>query len=158
MFPLELVVYPGERIALHIFEERYQQLIQDCEQDHITFGIPAYFNNEMRYGTEVRLEEVLKRYPSGASDIICSGVSVFELQHFYNTLGIKLYAGADIVHLPNTEDATDYQKAQFFNLAEKLYEQLDIELPSLDPRTFTSYTLAHKIGLTQEEELSLIHI
>ena len=62
LFPLELVCFPGEILALHIFEDRYQQLIKDCEQQKITFGIPAYINAEMEYGTEVHLEKIVKRF------------------------------------------------------------------------------------------------
>jgi len=158
MFPLEIVVFPGERLALHIFEERYQQLIADCETDRITFGIPAYINNTMRYGTEVELKRVLKRYPSGASDIVCTGLSVFELKHFYKTLEPKLYAGADVVYLPNEPHAPLDQKVQFLNLVHELYKELDIEMPEFKPETITSFTLGHKIGLTLVEEQNLLKL
>ena len=41
MFPLELVAFPGEELPLHIFELRYQQLLEDCEEEKVTFGIPT---------------------------------------------------------------------------------------------------------------------
>ncbi|MEO1628994.1 MAG: LON peptidase substrate-binding domain-containing protein, partial [Bacteroidota bacterium] len=45
LFPLKLVVYPGEQLNLHIFEPRYKQLIRECEQNKVTFGIPAFIND-----------------------------------------------------------------------------------------------------------------
>jgi hypothetical protein len=40
IFPLEVVVYPGEALNLHIFETRYKQLINDCAETKMSFGIP----------------------------------------------------------------------------------------------------------------------
>ena len=47
LFPLQLIVYPGERLPLHIFEKRYQQLITDCENEGIAFGIPSYIDEKL---------------------------------------------------------------------------------------------------------------
>ncbi len=158
MFPLELVVFPEERLALHIFEDRYQQLIADCETDVITFGIPAYINKKMAFGTEVKLDRIVKRYPSGASDIICKGLRVFKIESFFNTLGDRMYAGASIRYLPNLEDGTMHQKRRFVTLVKELYSALDVVLPTFNPEDISSYSFAHKIGLALEQELKLIQI
>ena len=42
LFPLQSVFYPGETVPLHIFEDRYKQLINDCRKEALTFGIPVY--------------------------------------------------------------------------------------------------------------------
>ena len=55
LFPLQSVFFPGESVPLHIFEERYKQLIRDCRQEAQTFGIPVYIENTIAYGTEVQL-------------------------------------------------------------------------------------------------------
>ena len=47
IFPLGIVVYPGEMLNLHIFEPRYKELIKDCHQQKKPFGIPAVFNNRV---------------------------------------------------------------------------------------------------------------
>ncbi|MCX6492367.1 MAG: LON peptidase substrate-binding domain-containing protein, partial [Rhodococcus sp.] len=40
MFPLGSVLLPGERLPLHIFEPRYQALVQDClKMDDPRFGV-----------------------------------------------------------------------------------------------------------------------
>lgn len=156
MFPLELVVFPEEKLALHIFEDRYQQLIADCENESITFGIPAYINKKMLFGTEVKLDRIVKRYESGASDIVCEGLRVFQIQSFYNNLGDKLYAGGTIKMLTNTEDGTMLQRRRFLTLVQELYKALDVTLPTFDPLLITSYSFAHKIGLALEQEHKLL--
>lgn len=61
IFPLNLVAYPGEKLNLHIFEPRYIQLINECNTEGKTFGIPVVNNKELlEYGTEMKLEKVQK--------------------------------------------------------------------------------------------------
>jgi len=54
-FPLKSIFFPGETVPLHIFEERYKQLIKDCQKEAITFGIPVFINNGIAYGTSFTL-------------------------------------------------------------------------------------------------------
>jgi len=158
MFPLELVVFPGESLPLHIFENRYQQLIADCEHTQITFGIPAYINRSLSYGTEVRLEAVKKRYPSGASDVICRGLRVFKIAEFYPNYTDKLYAGAAVEFLENTDDALPGQARTFYNLVQRFYKVLGAAGPQIDLNAVSSYSFAHKLGLSLEQELYLLQI
>jgi Lon protease-like protein len=54
LFPLQSIFFPGETVPLHIFEERYKQLIIDCRDEAITFGIPVIINNKMDIRIEVQ--------------------------------------------------------------------------------------------------------
>jgi ATP-dependent Lon protease len=45
LFPLNLVVFPHEKLNLHIFEPRYRQLVRDCLEQNLTFGIPPFLDN-----------------------------------------------------------------------------------------------------------------
>jgi uncharacterized protein len=65
LFPLQSIFFPGETVPLHIFESRYKQLINDCRAEAITFGIPVFINNQMKFGTEVQLVEVVNTYGGG---------------------------------------------------------------------------------------------
>ncbi len=158
MFPLELVAFPGEELAIHIFENRYIQLLDDCENENGTFGIPTYINNRMRYGTEMQLLEVVKRYDSGSSDIRCLGLRTFELTDFYKKLGDKLYAGASVRFINDIDDSDVSLRTTFIKLLIAFYNELDIDTPTIDPLTITSYTLAHKMGLTLDQEYELLQI
>lgn len=158
MFPLELVAFPGEQLSLHIFEQRYQQLIEDCQEERITFGIPAYLNKRLEFGTEMELLKVVKKYPSGASDIICKGIRVFKLVDFYNRLDDKLYAGAIVHFLDLVKDGTTASKQKFTDLLQAFYTELDIATPAVDAIELTSYSLSHKMGLTINQEYELLQI
>jgi uncharacterized protein len=97
LFPLNILPLPGELTPLHIFEPRYRQLLFDAEAKDIAFGI--YFNhpsNEKKYGALVKLESVIKRYPSGESDIIVKCLDVFTLTSMTKTFREKLYPGGEV--------------------------------------------------------------
>ncbi len=158
MFPLELVAFPQERLALHIFEDRYKQLIEDCEHNDITFGIPTYINNQLQYGTEMRLLEVSKRYESGACDVICEGLRAFQLKNFEATLFDKLYAGGQVLFLNEKKESNPPLKESFIRLLRAFYAALKMETPFIEDEDMNSFSLAHKIGLSIEQEYELLQI
>lgn len=158
LFPLELVVFPGEELALHIFEDRYQELIRDCEDHGSTFGIPTYQNDTLTYGTEVVLEKVVNRYPSGACDVVCRGLRVFRINNFHNSLETKLYAGGSVTFLEQKNEPDSLLKNTFIELLAEFYKLLNMNTPKINATHLNSYTLSHKIGLTLEEELRFLQI
>ncbi len=156
LFPLQLVVYPGEQLPLHIFEKRYQQLISDCKEEDISFGIPTYIDKKLEYGTEVKLQKVAKEYPEGESDIICVGTRIFRIKNFYQQFPGKLYSGAKVEYLEdNDSSAQDLQEELLKNIA-ILYVELTIDSPPVFDIPFVSYQVAHKIGLALHQEYHLL--
>ncbi len=98
MFPLTLLPIPGELVPLHIFEPRYRELLSDCETRDISFGIfCSHELNKQRIGSLMKLESVIKRYPTGESDIIVRCLDVFTMDKLYRTFPGKLYPGGDVV-------------------------------------------------------------
>ena len=158
LFPLSIVVFPGEKLPLHIFEKRYKQLVQDCENSGITFGIPIYIDKRLDYGTEVELVEVVKRYDTGSKDIICRGLRVFKINDFQHHEEGKFYAGGDVEFLEDKDDATETSKNQLLDLISELYIQLEVPQPNIDRASFNSFTLAHKIGLSVQQEYNLLKL
>lgn len=158
LFPLQSVVYPGEKLPLHIFEKRYKQLIQDCEDTGMRFGIPVYIENQLDYGTEMELVETVRNYESGARDIICRGLRVFRIKDFDQTESGKFYAGGEVEFLADKDDSTETLKNQLLDLIYELYVHLEVPRPKIDVPNFRSYTLAHKIGLSLQQEYSLLKI
>ncbi len=80
MFPLDVCLLPGERLPLHIFENRYKELIQSCLNAGETFGIPFGLDEETRQiGAEVRVKKVLNTNEDGSLDIIVESVGSFNI-------------------------------------------------------------------------------
>ncbi len=158
LFPLNMVVYPGEELNLHIFEPRYRQLINECLEENKPFGIPAFINDALPgYGTEMQILTMHKRYDDGRMDIKTLGMSVFSLDTFENPMAGKLYAGGQVRSVEPGDSAAPMLQA-LLNRLEKLYDLLQIEtdfdalLPNL------SYRIAHKVGLSIEQEYELLTI
>jgi len=98
LFPLQLFLLPGETTTLHIFEERYRQLLADCENVQHSFGIPFTENGTLTgYGTMVNLKRVISRHANGSADIEIEAVGIFKVENFFLRLGEKLYPGGDVV-------------------------------------------------------------
>ncbi len=158
LFPLQIVVFPGEQLNLHIFEPRYQQLIKECEQEGITFGIPAYINGKMRdIGTQIRLEIVEKRYPSGEMDIKTRGIGLFGIKEFFNPLPQKLYSAAQVELIEFQTNESYTKNEQILRYIRELFGMLEIdkELPA-DASTFKTYDWAHQVGFSLEQEYDLL--
>ena len=156
LFPLQIVVFPGETVALHIFEERYKQLIRDCESDAIEFGIPTYINDQLSYGTSVTLSEVVKRYPNGEFDVRCQGNEIFLIENFMETYTDKLYSGGEVRFLDNVMETDIILQEKVLSRLELLYDELDVEPRPQFSLPLTSYDAAHKVGFSVEQEYDLL--
>src|SRR5580658_4528355 len=81
LFPLQLVVFPGSAVPLHIFEDRYKEMVGQAEAAGTEFGIVlAKDGGIMNGGCTVLVESVLKRYPDGRFDVLTRGRRRFMIQ------------------------------------------------------------------------------
>lgn len=158
LFPLNLVVYPGEDLNLHIFEPRYQQLVSECIEEERTFGIPAFINNKLPgYGTEMHVTTLHKRYPDGRMDIKSRGVGVFKLVNFENPVAGKLYAGGEVELVTPSDGYSAHTKALTERL-DRLYDLLQIEVDYDSSDENFSYKVAHKVGLSIDQEYDVLQL
>ncbi|MCK0190772.1 LON peptidase substrate-binding domain-containing protein [Arenibacter sp. F20364] len=156
MFPLPSVFFSGEIVALHIFEERYKQLISDVRDRPMNFGVPVYVDGEMAYGTELELKEIIKTYDSGEMDIICVGRRSFKLNTFQKVMEGKLYAAGEVEFLPYFDDGVTSLRDNVLNLIIELYGLMDVSILGLTTENFDVYQLIHKIGLSLAQEYKLL--
>ncbi|MGC1515415.1 MAG: LON peptidase substrate-binding domain-containing protein [Maribacter sp.] len=157
-FPLQSIFFPGETVPLHIFEARYKQLINDCRAEAVTFGIPVFINNKMEYGTEVQLVEVVNSYDTGEMDVVCVARQVFKVLTFDRQMTGKLYAGGIVKLMDYDYEATDEKKLTILNGIRQLYMMMDVPFKEYGVEEFNSFTLAHKIGLSFEQEYQLLQM
>jgi ATP-dependent Lon protease len=80
LFPLGIVLLPTERVPLHIFEERYKELIGECLETEGEFGLVFADDDGMRAtGTRASVVEVLERFPDGRLNIVVEGKERFRI-------------------------------------------------------------------------------
>ena len=128
IFPLNLVVYPGEKLNLHIFEDRYIQLIEQINDSGKSFGIPPYLNGIMSdVGTEMLLTSIEKIYDNGNMDIKTVGISVFNINQTYDQYPGMLYSGASVEHKDIDMDPDPVKNIQILELLQQLYNVLLIK-------------------------------
>lgn len=101
LFPLGLVLLPGERVPLHIFEPRYKDLINECIDSHSEFGVVLLNSQGTRnVGTKAEVVELLERFDDGQMDIVVQGTERF---HLVEIRSERTYLTAEIT--PLADDA-----------------------------------------------------
>jgi len=152
MFPLSILPLPGELVPLHIFEPRYRQLLQEAEASDISFGI--FFNhviNSEKIGSLVKLESVIKRYPSGESDIIVKCNDIFTMDTLYRTFKSKLYPGGD-VNFWNV----DLHELASLKLEELFLEYLAKRNITRQQAIFSTYAMAQELNLELNDRYTFL--
>ncbi|RMG56453.1 MAG: peptidase [Bacteroidetes bacterium] len=158
LFPLGLVVYPGEQVRLHIFEERYKELIHSCLTERLTFGIPAVIDQQLaKVATEVRVISMDKRYANGEMDIQTEGIRRFEIERFDKLSPGHLYPGGEGRWLDDVLDHTPEMAAAVRENLQRLHQALGITKSFEDDASQAlSYRIGHHIGMSLKEEYELL--
>lgn len=158
IFPLNLVVFPGEMLKLHIFEPRYKQLINEVLNDEIKFVIPPYFDHKVqRIGTLIRLEKLENLYPNGEMDIIVRGESVVEILNFFKQAPGKLYGAGEIAPIDFDEESNPELSLRIQKQLIELYRLIKSEKEFDDqPENITSYRIGHRVGFSIRQEFELL--
>ena len=80
LFPLQVVLLPGGQLPLHIFEDRYKEMMAEVIRDSIEFGVVlASEKGIVNTGCTAVVDKVLRQYPDGRMDILTRGLRRFEI-------------------------------------------------------------------------------
>ncbi len=160
IFPLGIVVYPGEALNLHIFEPRYKQLITECVAEKKPFGIPSIIESRLQdFGTMVLVDEVSKVHDNGEMDIKTRGQKVFRILEVVKEIPEKLYSGAIVNYPPNHMHGSAEIMQRMAAAIRQLYKFLNVDRDfKKRDEELTSYDVAHHIGLSLQEEYELLNL
>jgi len=160
IFPLGIVVYPGEQLNLHIFEPRYKQLVKECFETKKPFGIPPVTDNKINEtGTLVKVVEITTVYGDGKMDIKTEGLQVFNILELIQELPEKLYSGAIVNYPDNAEGGNRVLMQTVIAAIRELHKLLKInkDFKKNDDELW-SYDVAHHAGLSLTEEYELLQL
>lgn len=105
LFPLDIVLFPGQAVPLHIFEPRYRQMTRHCMDTQSAFGIVYIQKAKLAHtGCSAMIVKTLKEYEDGRSDILAAGQSAFRLLQTFNE---KAYLEGDVEYLEEDFSAVD---------------------------------------------------
>ncbi len=157
LFPLPLVLLPTERVALHIFEERYRELIGECLDSGGEFGLVYADGDGLRdVGTRARVTEVLARLPDGRMDILVEGGDRFRLLEL--TTGRSFQTG----RVAPVEDDDDPAGRATVERALGLFDRLreltgsDVDVPE-EGASQLSFVLAGRVEFSPGDKLELLN-
>ncbi len=86
LFPLEVVLFPEAALPLHIFEDRYKEMVSVCLAEKIGFGVVCAQREGLAVvGCTAEIVRILEQYPDGRLDILCQGANRFEIENLDNS-------------------------------------------------------------------------
>ncbi len=160
IFPLGIVVYPGEQLNLHIFEPRYRQLVNESFESKKPLGIPTVVDEKIaEMGTLVQVNEISEVYADGKMDIKTEGLEVFRILEVIHTLPDKLYSGAIVSYPQNDEKGNRTLMRGIVTAIKELHKLLKIEKKfTKSDDELWSYDVAHHAGMSLQEEYELLEL
>ena len=158
LFPLGMVLLPGETVQLHIFEERYKLMIGECLETGGEFGI-VWLSDERLHevGCTAAVTEVLDRFEDGRFNVLVSGGQRFQLNRRIDDLP---YPAGDVELLDS--DATAGESSLRAEATERyadLVERVTDERPEPDALAeLDAFAMAGTIEFEPEEKQRLLEM
>ena len=156
LFPLPIVLLPTEEVPLHVFEDRYQELIGECVQDDREFGLVYADDDGIReVGTRARVTKILARFEDGRMNVFVEGNERFRLLEL--TSGRSFQTG-EVVALSDEDDPAESRSIeralQLFGRLRELTGS-DVEIPRAEAQQL-SYALAARVELASDVKQELL--
>jgi Lon protease-like protein len=158
LFPLGVVLLPTEQIPLHIFEDRYQELIGECLADGTEFGLVFADDEGLReIGTRAAVTEVLDRFDDGRMNVVVEGRERFRLLEL--TEGRSFHTGRVEAVDDDAERADEEDAERALELFRRLVELTGAEVDEPPPDTAQlSFALAGRFDFAPELKQRLLQL
>jgi Lon protease-like protein len=158
LFPLGLVMLPGEVVPLHIFEPRYRLMIGECLEGETGFGIVWTGEEGLRdVGCGAEVTKLLERLEDGRMNILAQGTRPF---HLARRIEDMPYPAGDVEWLDDEASTADADAAAagrgaYADLVERVTETRP-ELADLEE--MGAYDMAATIAFDAPEKQELLEL
>ncbi len=130
LFPLNVVLFPGMMLPLHIFEPRYREMINRCVEEEIPFGVVLIREghevggvaNPHSIGTAARIVKV-DRADDGTMNITCVGMQRFRILELDNS---HSYLSAKVAQFPILNGSTKAATEMVHRVRPKILEYVSL--------------------------------
>jgi ATP-dependent Lon protease len=163
LFPLQVVLFPNSALPLHIFEERYQILINRSIAGRSEFGINLAERTVLSpVGCTAMVRDVVQRYEDGRMDIVVVGGRRYKLLRY--EASTAPYLIGSVLFLENTSEEVDTNlKEEAVSLYNKLVEIVyrndeRLTVRSEDSRHEVSFRMAQKAGMDLATRQKLLEL
>jgi Lon protease-like protein len=158
LFPLEVVLMPSMPLPLHIFEERYKQMIRECLEQDSEFGVAYQKGSEIKkVGCTARIVQVLRRFDDGRLNIMTQGVNRFKIESINEE---RPYFQARVIYFNDESEEKTKDTDKLVRDGIELLKQWDLltgktrdygEITVLD-HTTTSFLFSYTDGFSPDEK------
>lgn len=135
LFPLQVVLLPGAQLPLHIFEDRYKEMIGEVIRERLEFGvILANEKGIVNTGCTAMIDKLLREYPDGRMDVIARGRRRFELMMLNDE---RAFLRGTVEFFDDDEEsavAPEIRQRAIDGFNEMSKEPVDLDLPQLSFR------------------------
>lgn len=158
LFPLPMVLLPTEQVPLHIFEERYKQMIDECLDEEREFGIVWLSDDGLKpIGCSAEITQLLERMEDGRMNILVQGSQPFKLLRRIDDLP---YPAGDIEPLDDEETPLDPDVAatareRYADLVERVTDSRPAEAALEE---LSAYGMAATVEFPHEAKQDLLEL
>jgi uncharacterized protein len=159
LFPLDVVLFPGAPLPLHIFEPRYKEMVNECIEKKTSFGmVRAKENAVAEVGCTAAILSVNKEYEDGRLDIVTEGkqrFSIIELNHDRSFLQAEVtwFDDDEPAAIPPSDAATAIE------LHEQLLDALGQETEEVEPgASLVSFQLAYELPVDLDFKQAILEM
>jgi ATP-dependent Lon protease len=135
LFPLGIVLLPGEAVPLHIFEERYKKLIGERLEEG-EFGIVLAEDDAVREcGTAARVVELIEEMDDGTMNVLVQGGRRFRIIEVLAPEDVEAdYLNAEVDYYRDSQpEASELLREGVLEVFEKMLALMDVDDPREPP-------------------------
>ena len=159
VFPLGLVLYPKELLPLHIFEERYKEMVTYCLDEKTPFGVLLTQEGKMaNVGCEAVIDRVVTTYEDGRMDIIVEGTNRFRVRDLQSS---NSYMTADVDEIKEPDEPVQFETRE--RVITQHMRLLELAGRKVRPTIYQnldgiSFFIAHNVGLSSEQKQQVLEM
>jgi Lon protease-like protein len=156
LFPLGLVLLPGEVVPLHIFEDRYKLMIGECIEAGTEFGIVWMADDGLKeIGCTARITQLLEQMEDGRMNILVQGDAPFRLLRRIEDMP---YPAGDVELLPEEEAAPAADNDARERYADLVERVTDSRPSTTDLEELDAYGMAATLDFALDAKQGLLEL
>jgi Lon protease-like protein len=157
LFPLEIVLFPGAPLQLHIYEPRYKEMIGECLEKKRPFGMVRVKENALAsVGCSAIIVNVIKKYEDGRLDIAAEGRQRFEIERLNQE---RSFLQGEITYFEDEpSQVSEGSKHALIELHEQLFSVLGQDTEVEPGASSLSFYLAHDLPVDLDFKQALLEM
>jgi Lon protease-like protein len=157
LFPLDVVLFPGAPMPLHIFEPRYRELVNECLSEKKVFGMVRTRESALaEIGCTAAIVSVSKQYDDGRYDIVIEGRQRFEIEELNQER--SFLRGEVIFFEDEPSQVSKTETETVIQLHQQLFEVLGQHVEFEKKYDSLSFQLAHELPVDMDFKQSLLEM